>query len=68
MMLTPGDGTGYDWGNLNYALARYLATKTLTEFLAKVKFDYPDANPRDFELIWQAFDIYAENVRASSNY
>ncbi len=67
MMLIPGNGTGYDWGNLNWALGRYNDTKTLTEFLAKVKLDYPNADPRDYELMWQAFDICAEHNRASSN-
>jgi hypothetical protein len=62
-MLTPGNGTDYDWGNMNWALARYNETKTLTEFIVKVKLDYPNADPRDYELMWQAFDIFAEQTR-----
>ena len=62
-MLRPGGGTDYDWGNMNWALARYQETGTLDEFMSKVKAGYPTANVRDYELMWQAFDIFAETVR-----
>jgi len=59
-MSYPGETTEYDWGNMKWYWGRYCTTKTLDEFLAATF----DALPRrDAELIWQAFDMAAEEMR-----
>ena len=49
--------TEYDFGNINWAYGIYNAEKTQHEYLSKIKEKYPDANLRDFAIMWQSFDL-----------
>lgn len=55
-----GDLSGYDWGNINHAYNLYKATKTYNEFLDAVQAGYPDAEVRDYEIMWIAFNRVEE--------
>jgi len=49
--------TGYCLADISLARRTYMDTRGFREYFAKIKEGHPDANERDYALLWQGFDL-----------